>query len=239
MTTVISATRVQVVDSLQHPVRFSYFYGHQPSINTDKVTGKVSKNYGSHFLMNPGHPAIPLIQAAIQAAGVAFFKDQWPVLLPSIVAKSKIPLLKGEIRKPGAAEYVGKIVLTASKPFDKGKFRMVETRGGVNVDLVEGDGRPYSGCFGSAIVNFYGYNKGGGLGIGCGIEGVQYTRQGDAFGGGRVASANEFGLVEVGESADAPPPAGGFGGNVDALLGFGGAQPAAGQPASIENLLGF
>src|ERR1700754_4935643 len=113
MTTIISATRVQVVDSPEHPVRFSYFYGHQPSVNTDKVTGRVSKNYGSHFLMKPNHPAIPLFLAAIQAAGLAFFKDQWQIMLPSIMAKSKIPLLKGEIRKPGAAEYAGMVVLTA------------------------------------------------------------------------------------------------------------------------------
>lgn len=239
MTTVISATRVQIVDSVQHPVRFSYFYGHEPSINTDKETGRVTKSYGNHFLMKPDHPAIPLILAAINAAGVAFFKDQWPLYLPSIKAKSKLPLRKGEIHKPLSPEYHGMFSLTASKPFEKGKFRMVETRGGVNVDLLQADGRPYSGCFGSGIVNFYGYNKGGGIGIGCGIEGVQYTRQGDAFGGGRVASANEFAPVEVGESADAPPPGGAvFAGNVDALLGFGGGQPA-GQAVDIGNLLGF
>lgn len=239
MTTVISATRVQIVDSLQHPVRFSYFYGHEPSINTDKETGRVTKSYGSHFLMKPDHPAIPLITAAIQAAGVAFFKDQWPLYLPSIRAKSKLPLRKGEVHKPLSPEYHGLLSLTASKPFEKGKFRMVETRGGVNVDLIQADGRPYSGCFGSGIVNFYGYNKNGGIGIGCGIEGVQYTRQGDAFGGGRVANANEFAPVEVGESADAPAPGGApFAGNMDALLGFGGgAQPAQGQ--DLGSLLGL
>lgn len=239
MTTVISATRVQIVDSVQHPVRFSYFYGHQPSINTDKVTGKVTKAYGNHFLMRPDHPAVPLIMAAINAAGIAFFKDQWPLMLPSIRAKSKLPLRKGEVHKPLNPEYHGLLSLTASKPLEKGKFRMVETRGGVNVDLIESDGRPYSGCFGSGIVNFYGYNKNGGIGIGCGIEGVQYTRQGDAFGGGRVAGANEFAPVEVGESADAPPP-GAFAGNVDAMLGFSAPQGAqAAAAVDIAGLLGL
>lgn len=218
--TAISATRVHIVDSPQHPVRLSYFYGWEPSVNTDKVTGKITKSYGTHFLMKPDHPAIPQIMEAIVAAAKIGFPKDWQLMLESFKAKSKIPLRKGEIHKPQNTEYHGMISLTSSKPFEKGRFGMVETRNGTNVNLTEQDGRPYSGAYGSGIVNFYGYNKGGGIGIGCGIEGVQFTRHGEAFGGGRVAAPNEFGLVEVGESADAPAPVMAAADDFQNLLGF-------------------
>lgn len=211
----ISETRVRIVDTPHTPVRFSYFYGHEPYVGTDKITGKVTRSFCSHFLMAPTHPAIPLISAAIVAAAKAFFGDKWEVMLESFKAKSKIPLRKGEIHKPGEDAYKGMYSLAGNS---KNRFTIVETREGKNVPLTGQDGRPYSGAFGNAIVNFYGYNKGGGIGIGCGIEGVQFTRHGEAFGGGRVASVDEFGLVDV-SGADMPAP--------------------AIETASVENLLGL
>lgn len=205
----LSETRLKLIDW-----RTSYFYGHEPYTGVDKNTGKVTSSFCSHFLALPTHPQIPQVQAAIVAAAKDFFRDKWKEMLESFVAKSKIPLRKGEIHKPGEDAYRGMMSLSGNS---KGRFGIFETRDGKNVPLVASDGRPYSGCYVNAIVSFYGYNKGGGIGIGCGIEGVQFLRHGDAFGGGRVAAADEFGLVDAGAADGAAPPTDGGAAN---LLGF-------------------
>jgi hypothetical protein len=214
----ISKTRIQLLDSVQHPVRFSYFYGHQPYISTKPNEHGVipPPSFKSQFIIGKDHPQVQEIGEAIVEAAKLFWKDRWQAMLVASRARGKIPLLPGEVRNPGDKDCEGKLVLTGNA---KGRFSIVETRGGVNVPLTAQDGRPYSGSYGCGIVNIFGYKKGGGEGISCGIEGVQFTRHGEAFGGGRVAAPTEFGLVEVGESADAaPPPAADDG--IANLLGF-------------------
>lgn len=207
----ISETRVHLLNW-----RTSYFYGHEPFVptkpNADGTMGKPT--FCSHFLAPPTHPDIPKISAAIVAAAKVFWPDKWKIMLESFQAKSKIPLRKGEIHKPGEEAYVGMMSLSGNS---KGRFSIVETRGGKNVPLVAADGRPYSGCYVNAIVNFYGYNKGGGIGIGCGIEGVQFLRNGDAFGGGRVAAPDEFGIISADSADGAAPPED----DISNLLGLG------------------
>jgi len=214
----IAKTRVHLIDSPQHPVRFSYFFGHEPFKSTKPNEHGVipPPQFKSQFIIGKDHPQVKEIGEAIIEAAKLFWKDKWETMLVAARAKGKIPLLPGEVRNPGDENSAGKLVLTGNA---KGRFSIVETRGGRNVPLTVEDGRPYSGSYGCAIVNIFGYKKGGGEGISCGIEGVQHTRHGEAFGGGRVAAPEEFGLVDVGASADAPPP-GAADDGISSLLGF-------------------
>lgn len=75
----------------------------------------------------------------------------------------------------------------------------------INADrspLTAADGKPYSGCYVNAIVEFYAYDKAG-KGIGCSLSGIQFARDGEAFSGGRSASVDEFDAVTDGADADA------------------------------------
>ena len=69
-----------------------------------------------------------------------------------------------------------------------------------NSPLTEEDGKPYAGCYVKAIVDLFRYESQG-EGLSCGLAGVRFSRDGDAFGGGRAAKAEEFGEPE-GEDAD-------------------------------------
>jgi hypothetical protein len=57
--------------------------------------------------------------------------------------------------------------------------------------LVQADGRPYSGCYVNASVEFYAYDNNG-KGIAATLKGVQFFKDGDAFTGGGVASPDDF-----------------------------------------------
>ena len=66
--------------------------------------------------------------------------------------------------------------------------------------LTAEEGRPYGGCYVNAIVDIYASNKMGDA-ISAGLSGVQFVRDGDAFGGAAPAKASDFSIVE---GADAP-----------------------------------
>lgn len=51
-------------------------------------------------------------------------------------------------------------------------------------------GEVYSGCFGRASINFYGYNSNGKKGISAGLLAIQKLHDGDPF--GTVGSADDF-----------------------------------------------
>lgn len=60
--------------------------------------------------------------------------------------------------------------------------------------LTQADGKPYSGCYVNASVEFYAHSKGG---IACSLKGVQFCRDGDAFTGGGVANPEDFDDLSV------------------------------------------
>jgi hypothetical protein len=57
--------------------------------------------------------------------------------------------------------------------------------------LTEADGKPYSGCYVDATLEIFTYNNSGN-GISASLAGVQFRRDGDAFGGGKPADVEDF-----------------------------------------------
>ena len=62
--------------------------------------------------------------------------------------------------------------------------------------LTERDGKLYAGCYVNASIEFFGYDNTG-KGLSATLRGVQFVRDGEAFGGGRPADADEFDEVEA------------------------------------------
>ena len=64
-------------------------------------------------------------------------------------------------------------------------------------------GEVYSGCYGRASIDFYGYSKQGNKGVSAGLLSVQKLHDGDSLGGAR-GSADDFndGYVDAGMNDD-------------------------------------
>jgi hypothetical protein len=65
--------------------------------------------------------------------------------------------------------------------------------------LTEADGKPYAGCYVNATVEIYCITEGN-PGVFASFTGVQFVRDGDAFGGGTAAKADDF--DDLGDSSD-------------------------------------
>ena len=51
----------------------------------------------------------------------------------------------------------------------------------------------YSGCYVRANINFYAYNSNGNKGVACGLNGIQFVRDGEPLGGVQVTAESAFG----------------------------------------------
>ena len=80
------------------------------------------------------------------------------------------------------------MVLTASRMKTKGRPKIVDRRGNA---LTEEDGKPYSGCYVNAIVDIWA-QKGETPGVRCELMGMQFVKDGEAFGGGKNLGDDAF-----------------------------------------------
>ena len=162
-------------------VRFSYVTLVQPKASEEGAEPKYSL-----VLLIPKSDTATLqkIKKAIAEAADAFRARNGAASLP---AQPMNPLHDGDGTKPNSGEPYGDeckgcYVMNASS---KIKPLMIDSFTN-NIDPNE----IYSGCFGRAVINFYGYSNKR-TGIGCGLLGVQKLHDGDPL-GGTMASADDF-----------------------------------------------
>ena len=70
--------------------------------------------------------------------------------------------------------------------------------------LTQDDGKPYSGCYVNASIDIYAQDNSYGKRINASLRGVQFYKDGDSFGGGAPASADEFDDLGMDETEDLP-----------------------------------
>lgn len=129
-------------------------------------------------------PTLAKIQAAIAEARERFCQRNGANALP---AKPNTTLHDGDGQRDSGEDYgpecKGCYVITVSS---KQKPVIVDTFGNEVTD----PGEVYSGCYGRASINFYGYNSNGKKGISAGLLAIKKLSDGEPF--GTVGSAADF-----------------------------------------------
>lgn len=175
-------------------VAFPQFWTAQQVNNEGKAA------FSGSFLMPPDHPDIPKIKAAIAAVAKAKWGEKASEYLTALVAADKVCLHNGDT-KAQYDGFPGNMFVTARsyvRPLVIGQDR---------APLVEADGKPYSGCFVNAQVALWAQQNNFGKRVNAQLRGVQFLRDGEAFGGGAVAQAEDFEPVDAGADEDAPAEA--------------------------------
>lgn len=163
-------------------VRFSYV-----TIFVPKATNQGEEPKYSVALLIPKSDTatVAKIRAAIAEAREVFCQKNGAAALP---AKPVDPLHDGDDVKPNSGEPYGPEckgcwVMNASskqKPLILDSFK----------NEITDPGEVYSGCYGRAVINFYGYNNRR-KGIGAGLLGIMKLHDGDPL-GGNMASVDDF-----------------------------------------------
>jgi len=146
-----------------------------------------TKKFSATFIMDDDHPQMAELNSAVEKIA----KDKWDKKIPSSL---KLPLRNGDEKDlDGFGE--GTFFFNASntkRPTLVDKDRS---------PLIEDDGKPYAGCYVNAIIKPWAQDNAYGKRINFSLEGIQFVRDGDAFGGAAgVADANDFDIVDEDES---------------------------------------
>lgn len=151
--------------------------------------------YSACFIIDPKSPNVKVINDAMVAAAKEKFGDKAAAVLAKLKAEKRVPLRTEErVDKDGQvyAGFEGMYSLNAS---NKVKPLVIDAN---KSPLSEQDGRPYGGCYVNAVVDIWAQNNPDpkiGRRINCTLLGVQFVRDGDAFGSARVASPDAFDLL--------------------------------------------
>lgn len=185
---------IKLVHSAADPVRLSFPDLFEPV----QYEGKGAFRYNASFLVTPGGANDKAIQAAIIEAANETFGKKAAVMLDSIKGNSnKFCYVRGDLKEYDG--YAGMLVLSGHRQQKAGRPLLID---GQKNPLTAADGKPYAGCYVNASLDIYAQD-GTNSGIRCGLKGVQFAADGDAFSGSRVASADEFETVGDGAEASA------------------------------------
>jgi len=149
------------------------------------VNGEGAPAFSAAFLMSPDHPAIKTLQAAFEKMGQEKWGAKWPTIKKTIEAKDAFALHNGD-SKAEYEGYEGNFFVSA-----RNKTRPVVLDRDKS-PLVESDGKPYAGCYVNASIELWAQDNNYGKRINASLRGVQFLKDGEAFAGGGVASADEF-----------------------------------------------
>lgn len=171
-------------------IRASFLYLFEPK----SFEGSEPK-YKANFLIEPDDPQIAAIEKAILETAVnRWGKKAEAILRPVRGNANKFCFQDGNLKDYDGYEgmmYVASNSKTRPLVIDRDK-----------TPLTAADGKPYSGCYVNASLEFFAYDKPA-YGIACTLKGVQFVRDGDAFGGGAPASPDDFDdLSVVGDDED-------------------------------------
>lgn len=159
------------------------------------VNGEGKPAFSASFLLDPTHPDLKTVNAAIEAVA----KEKWgakaDTVLKTARASDKVCLHNGD-SKAEYAGYEGNFFISArnaTRPLviDADKSQ-----------LTEQDGKPYAGCYVNASIDVWAQDNNYGKRINASLSGVQFYRDGDAFVGGGAASSSDFDDLSVAETAD-------------------------------------
>lgn len=158
-------------------VRFSYCHLFAPAASQEGGPEKYSV-----MLLIPKSDTVTVkkIKSAIEAAKAVYAEKNNGKTLP---AKVKTTFHDGDGEKPTGGEY---------GPECKGHY-VISVSSNNKPVIVYADKTPitepselYSGCYGRAIINFYGYDTSGNKGISAGLNGIMKLHDGEPLVGGIV-----------------------------------------------------
>jgi hypothetical protein len=163
-----------------------------------QVNGEGKAAFSGTFLMPLDHPDIAIVRAAITDVARAKWGEKADDILRGLIAGDKVCLHNGDTKSQYDG-FTGHMFVSARSPTRP--LTIAQDRS----PLTEADGRPYSGCYVNAQIALWAQENNYGKRVNAQLRGVQFLRDGEAFGGGAVANVDEFDAVD--DSADGEAPA--------------------------------
>lgn len=142
--------------------------------------------FSASFLLTKDHKQLPEIRAAFKKMADEKWGAKGAATLKTMEASDKLCLHNGDT-KAEYEGYEGNLYISSRSKVRPSVFDHQRN------ELMEEDGRPYSGCYVNASLEFWAQDNDYGKRINAQLRGVQFLRDGEAFAGGSTpAGADEF-----------------------------------------------
>lgn len=205
--------KVMLIDTPDDPVRLAFpflFTKREGMSNQDGTKGK--DTFQANFIIAPNGANAKRVKDAIAAVAKEKYGDNWAEEYAEWGDDQK-GLRKGNLKKNSQSNevydgFADNLYIAPSNTVRPGVFNRKA------VPVAEGDeGAPYGGCYVNAEVDVWALKKQGVKKRICSdLLGVQFTRDGDAFGSGAAPSkADAFASLSVADDGEDKPKADPFG----------------------------
>lgn len=166
----------------------------------DSIDGG-DERYGAKFIFEPKSPNTKLVRDAMNAVALEKWEKKGAATLAALKKKDKLCLKEEPYANKDGEPYDGFDgafwVSTSNEAMPSIKDRN-------NAQLTAKSGKPYAGCYVNIVVDIWAQDNKFGQRINAKLLGVQFVKDGDAFGGGARFSDDDFddlGVDEEGEEA--------------------------------------
>jgi len=171
------------------PARFSYMNAFTPRAVNDGD----KEAYSVTLLIPKTEVAlIKKIKEGIEIATEAGIKKLWKGVKPG-PSVFKYPLHDGDVEKPDQEAYAGMMFVNARNTKKPGVLMRVD-----NNNVPGTEEAVYSGSYGYATVQFFPFDKKG-KGVGCSLQNILKTKDGERLAGGASAEEDFAGFEEAGD----------------------------------------
>lgn len=157
--------------------------------------------FNGKFILSPDHPQAKEIEKAILDVA----KEKWGAKADKIVAafnwsgkKPDTALAKGEYLNQDGDAYDGFEDMWYISAKAKTRPLVIDQQ---RNPVAQTDGLIYAGCYLNVIIEIWAQDNKFGKAVRAELKGVQFVRDGDAFGGGAPASVDDFDEVEDGDDS--------------------------------------
>ena len=164
-----------------------------PAIFQPQAFGEGEPAYSAKLIIDPKSSAVAQVRDAVTAAASEKWGEKAAAVLKGLKEDKKVCFVEGPYRNKNGDTYdgfEGKYYLSArNSDLKPTAFRAY------GQEITESDGTIYAGCYVDASVEIYAQDNKWGRRVNCSMRGVRFSSHGDSFGGGTVATAEEFGPV--------------------------------------------
>jgi hypothetical protein len=170
-----------------------------PDLFEPKSFGEGKPAYSAKFIIEPGSPNVKAIEDAIKAVAKEKWGEKAEGVLGVINDAKKSAFVRGPYRNSKTGDvydgFEGKFHLNSRTGGDKPGPKTYSRN---KIEVTARDGLFYPGCYVDAMIDIYAQDHPQyGRRINCGLLAVRFVADGDSFGGGGGASADDFADLPV------------------------------------------
>lgn len=154
-----------------------------------QVQGKGDKRHSACFILTPGDANCAAIKKALTEAATEKWKDKAKTVITKLIEENRVCYMTKEKTNASGETYQGFEGSHSISASNKARPTVINRD---RSPLVESDGKPYAGCYVNAVIEVWAQDNQWGRRLNASLKGIQFVRDGDAFGGGTVVQADAF-----------------------------------------------